>query len=100
MDIEVLYIADCPNVETARAHVAEAIARAGVADAAVRERVVTSPEEASRHGMSGSPTILIDGRDPFASSSVVPSLACRLYRAGAATAGSPSVEQLLAVLSA
>ena len=35
-------------------------------------------EEAARYGMQGSPTILIDGRDPFAEPGAAASLSCRL----------------------
>jgi hypothetical protein len=45
--------------------------------------------------MHGSPTLLINGVDPFAAPGQAPGLACRLYRdvAGRA-AGAPTVEAL------
>ncbi|MEY9966856.1 hypothetical protein ABIA33_004921 [Streptacidiphilus sp. MAP12-16] len=58
---------------------------------------VTTQDEAARWGMTGSPTVLIDGVDPFASpgaapsvSCPAPSVSCRLYRgADGRVEGSP-----------
>ena len=45
--------------------------------------------------MRGSPTLLIDGVDPFAEPGQQPSLSCRLYRDdGGRIAPAPSVRQL------
>jgi len=45
--------------------------------------------------MHGSPTLLIDGVDPFGPPDQRPSLSCRLYRdAAGRPAGAPSVEAL------
>ncbi|HET6192893.1 MAG TPA: hypothetical protein VFE59_38505, partial [Trebonia sp.] len=52
---------------------------AGRPGVSVEYRVVSTPEEAARYGMQGSPTILIDGRDPFAEPGAAASLSCRLY---------------------
>jgi len=41
--------------------------------------VVTSQADAERLGMTGSPTLLADGADPFARPGLLPSLSCRLY---------------------
>jgi hypothetical protein len=74
VEIDLLYVPDCPNRALARDHLADALTQAGVA-AIVREREVRSAEEATRFGMRGSPTILVDGRDPFAAVADAPSLA-------------------------
>src|SRR3990170_6730893 len=67
MDIDLLYVPDCPHRSLARDHVDLALARTR-RRAVVREREIHSSEEADRLGMRGSPTILIDGQDPFADS--------------------------------
>jgi hypothetical protein len=41
--------------------------------------VVTSQIDAERVGMTGSPTLLADGTDPFARPGDIPSVSCRLY---------------------
>lgn len=98
MDIELLYVPDCPNRETARRHLDAALAEHGLA-AVVREREVASPEDADRFGMHGSPTIRVDGRDPFADPGASPSLSCRLYHSEHGASGAPTVAQLAAVLA-
>jgi hypothetical protein len=92
MRIDLLHVADCPNLVVTRDRVVMALGRAGVA-ATVHEREVTTPEEAERSGMSGSPTILIDGVDPFRGAG--PSLACRLYRSDDTAEGAPPLDALI-----
>ena len=57
------------------------------------ERQVDSDADAKRWGMRGSPTILIDGDDPFGTEADEPSMSCRLYAGGA-----PTVADLAAAL--
>jgi hypothetical protein len=97
VDIDLLYIADCPNRQLARRHLDVALARTELA-AVIREREVTSSEEATRLGMRGSPTILINGRDPFADGPGTTALSCRLYRNEARLSGAPTVDEIVAVL--
>jgi hypothetical protein len=74
MKLEVLHVTDCPNVRPMLDRLAEA------ADLTVATREVTTDTEATRSGMNGSPTLLINGIDPFASSDQGASgLSCRLY---------------------
>jgi hypothetical protein len=98
VDIELLYVPDCPNRDTARRHLDAAIAEQGLA-AVVREREVASQAEADRFGMNGSPTIRVGGRDPFAGPDARPSLSCRLYHGEHGASGVPTVAQLSAVLA-
>ncbi|MFF5014922.1 hypothetical protein [Streptomyces sp. NPDC001165] len=49
-------------------------------DAEVERIEVDDPEQATRPGMTGSPTVLIDRVDPFAVPGAPASLSCRLYR--------------------
>lgn len=46
---------------------------------AVTRQVITDADQAARYGMHGSPTLLIDGRDPFSGPGEPATLACRLY---------------------
>ncbi|MFF0446266.1 alkylmercury lyase family protein [Streptomyces sp. NPDC004609] len=56
---------------------------------------VTDPAEAARLGMTGSPTVLIDGTDPFTTPGTPASVSCRLYRGPDGTVdGAPSVPEL------
>jgi hypothetical protein len=96
--LEILHIADCPGVVLFEQRIAEAIA--GVrADVVVTRRVFDSDSAATDAGMTGSPTLLIDGHDPFAEPGLVASLSCRLYRAdGGGVDRAPSVTALRAAL--
>jgi hypothetical protein len=99
VDIHLLYVADCPNHAIARVRVDIALERTQLV-AIVREREVQSGEEAERLGMHGSPTILIDGHDPFAGIDDPATLSCRLYPGAQGFNGAPTVEQLVEALGA
>lgn len=55
--------------------------------------------EAEELGFIGSPTVLVDGRDPFARGGEPVAMACRVFRTPDGLAGSPTVEQLVEALS-
>ncbi|MGC7103049.1 hypothetical protein ACPZ19_51035 [Amycolatopsis lurida] len=97
MRVQILAVPDCPNLTPLRRRLAEALADRD--DLAITTEVVDTVEQAVRLGMNGSPTLLIDGIDPFAEPGQAPSLSCRLYRdeSGNPT-GVPSVPQLRAAL--
>lgn len=99
VDVTVLYLADCPHWQTALERVEAASARTGVR-VQLNTREVESAQEAEVLGFTGSPTILLDGADPFAQPGSVPALACRVYSSPAGLAGSPSVNQLAEALTA
>ncbi|MET8681737.1 hypothetical protein ABZW18_30180 [Streptomyces sp. NPDC004647] len=62
--------------------------------------VITNEAEAARYGMHGSPTLLINGTDPFATPDTAVSVSCRIYRAAdGRTTGAPSVEQVADALT-
>jgi hypothetical protein len=93
MQLTVLAVPDCPNAPVLEDRLATVLdGRAGVL---VSHEVIASEADAVRWGMQGSPTVLIDGVDPFAQPGQPPSLSCRLYRDehGRAT-GAPSAGQL------
>lgn len=98
MTVTLLYFPGCPNWRTAEANLHSALAEVGV-EATVQRRVVDTLEDAERQGFPGSPTVLIDGRDPFAEPTAVPALSCRVYRTDAGIAGAPTVAQLRSALA-
>jgi hypothetical protein len=99
MELILLTVPDCPNAAAFEERLAAALA--SHPGAAVRRRVIMSELEAAEAGMHGSPTLLIDGTDPFAAPRQPPSLSCRLYRdAAGRTEAVPSVQELRRVLSA
>ena len=57
--------------------------------------MIDTVEQAERWGMHGSPTVRVDGRDPFAAPGTPASVSCRLYREEDGRAqGAPSVARL------
>jgi hypothetical protein len=99
LDVRLLYFDDCPNWRIAHARLEEALAALGADPGAVVCEEVTTAEQAVATGFRGSPTILVDGVDPFAHPDDPAGLACRLYRTAAGLQPAPTVEQLRAVLS-
>ncbi len=95
MNVTLLYFQGCPNWTVADARLA---ALSDELDLTVERRLVQTPEEAEAAGFRGSPTILVDGRDPFATGDEPPGLACRIYQTPQGPQGAPTVEQLRAAL--
>lgn len=99
MRVELLYFDGCPNWQLADERLRDALTLAGRDEVRVEHRRVTTPEHAEATGFRGSPTVLVDGRDPFADPGAPAGLSCRVFRTEAGVTGAPTVEQLLAVLS-
>lgn len=98
MRITVLIVPDCPNAPVVRQRIDAALA-GRVVD--VETLTVADEAEAVSSGMTGSPTILIDGSDPFRQGGAVPSLSCRVYRHyDGHMDGAPSVDELRRALAA
>ncbi|MGA5215235.1 organomercurial lyase [Streptomyces cinereoruber] len=98
MQITVLTVPDCPNGPVVRERIAAALdGRA----AEVELLEITEQADAEQTGMTGSPTVLIDGTDPFAQAGAAPSVSCRIYRdADGGADGAPSVDELRRALAA
>ncbi len=99
MKIELLSVPDCPNHALALSRIIEALHAAEVTVAEISERVITSDADAHELGMHGSPTILIDGCDPFSEAGTPASMSCRLYRSDAGFDGAPNVADLVAAIT-
>ncbi len=99
MKVELLWSSGCPNWRETHARLRQAVALAGV-DADVVLVEVTTPEDAERRRFRGSPTVLVEGRDPFADESAPVGLSCRVFRTPEGLRGAPTVEQLVEVLRA
>ncbi|MFH5824773.1 thioredoxin family protein [Georgenia sp. AZ-5] len=100
MKIELLYFAGCPNWQVAHARLSDALARAGLADQDVDLVEVTTDEDAEVLRFAGSPTVLINGVDPFPGTEGAHGLACRMYVGPTGIAGSPTVEQMVQAITA
>ena len=95
MALEILQVPGCPGADLLAARLDGLLA----GRARVTRRVVASQAEAERLGMTGSPTLLADGADPFARPGLLPAVSCRLYRdEHGHQVPSPSATQLRAAL--
>lgn len=97
MDVRLLYFDGCPNWQETDSRLREAIALAGL-DVSPEYVDVATPEDAERLRFRGSPTVLIDGRDPFADAAAPVGLSCRVFRTPDGLRGAPTVAQLVEVL--
>lgn len=97
MEITLQYFDGCPNWEILDGRLVELLD--GRSDIRVTRQLVETAEEAERLGFHGSPTVLVDGVDPFADEHAPVGLACRVFRTPAGLAGSPTVEQLYEAIS-
>lgn len=88
MDVTLLYFEECPNWRTADERLRDAVARSG-RDVVVRREAIRTPEEAGRLGLRGSPTVLVDGHDPFSDPDAPTGLGCRIYRSATGPEGLP-----------
>ena len=98
MEITVLAVPGCPNAAVFEERLAAALVdRPG----AVTRLEIADERAAVQAGMHGSPTLLINGTDPFAPPGQTASLSCRLYRDNAGLTGpAPSVEALRQAIAA
>ena len=93
--IELLYFPECPHWRLAQERLSEVAGRVGLS---IELQLVTTEEEAERVSFRGSPTILVNGVDPFADGDEPIGLSCRIYRTPDGYAGSPTVAQIEAAL--
>ena len=94
VEIEVLVVPNCPNEEAALSLIRRAISGTNVQDAPVHTTVIRTEQEAVRRSFTGSPTILINGEDPFDEPDTAFGLACRLYPTPDGPRGVPALADL------
>lgn len=92
MDVTLLYFDDCPHWLATSMHLDTLLAEHE--ELSVTRRIVDTPEEAERSGFRGSPSVLVNGVDPFADAGVPVGLSCRIYQTPDGPAGSPTLDQL------
>ncbi|MEA2003311.1 MAG: thioredoxin family protein [Actinomycetota bacterium] len=93
MRVQLLYFDDCPNYEATITLLREVLSTDGSSQEIELVNVDT-PEAAERWQFRGSPTILIDGQDPFLDMDAPVGLSCRIYLTPDGLAGSPTLAEL------
>lgn len=99
VDVELQVVADCPNDAPATALLRRLLDEVGASASPIRRTVVTSPQQAADLGFAGSPTILINGVDPFAVTDRNLGLSCRMYPTASGRAGLPEPAALRSAIS-
>ncbi len=97
MRVQLLYFDGCPHWSLMEKRLREALTLSGISEA-IEHSLVETPEQADEHRFAGSPSILLNGRDPFAAPTSEFGLTCRVYSTPDGSAGVPTVEQLVAAI--
>jgi hypothetical protein len=92
MIVDLMYFEGCPHWRETSNHL-EAL-RQVQGGFEVRLVEVTTPELANEWRFHGSPSVTINGVDPFSDSEAPVGLTCRTYMTDLGIAGSPTREQL------
>ena len=100
VEVELLLVPDCPSSHPAQELLRSTLRAAGLAGTPIRVSVIESQHGAEQRGFVGSPTILVNGLDPFAQPELPAALACRVYPGPGGTLGLPAAEQLRAAITA
>lgn len=96
MNVTLLYFDDCPNWLETDQHL-RALA-AEHPDMVVERRLVETVEDAEATRFHGSPSVIVNGVDPFADTDAPVGLSCRMYQTPNGPAGSPTLHQLREVI--
>jgi len=93
VDIELLVVEDCSNEAAAAELITTAVAETRL-HATVTRTIIASHAQAEQRGFAGSPTILLNGSDPFGRPDAPPALSCRVYSTPDGLRGVPGLREL------
>lgn len=95
--ITIQYFDGCPHWTLADQRVEAVLRRLDMHEVKVAHELIDSPEAAERAQFRGSPTVLVNGRDPFAREDQPFGLNCRVYETEEGPQGAPTEAQLQAL---
>lgn len=97
MKVQLLYFDGCPHWMVLEERLKEALDL--IDDPSTTEYLqVETQDEAERLQFAGSPSIRLNGNDPFASPASATGLSCRVYATPDGPSGSPTLDQLVSAL--
>ena len=98
MHVSLLYFAGCPNHHATQVLLDALLDEAGW-DGTIQMINVDSPERAEALEFRGSPTVLINGNDPFLDTDAPVGLSCRIYPIDGGFRGTPPEQALRAAIA-
>ena len=98
MKITLQYFDGCPHWMLADERVRHVLGAFPSDDVTLEYQFIDSPETADRLGFHGSPTILIDGWDPFVTGIEQVGMSCRVFRTEDGIQGAPTEAALRELL--
>jgi len=93
MEVSLLYFDGCPNHHTTLTLLESLLDETGWGGT-IQLVNVDSPEKAKELDFRGSPTVLLDGVDPFLDQEAPVGLTCRIYATGLEYQGTPPEQEL------
>jgi len=94
MKVTIQYSEGCPHWKLADERVRKILRGLSPDDVMLEYQLIDSPETAERVRFHGSPTILIDGRDPFATGTEPVGMTCLVFRTEDGVQGAPTEAEL------
>jgi hypothetical protein len=98
MDVSLLYFDGCPNHHDTQVLLHALLVEAGW-DGTIQMVIVDALEQAEELEFRGSPTVLINGKDPFLDTEVPFGLSCRIYPTDEGYQGTPPEQGLRAAIA-
>jgi hypothetical protein len=98
MHVSLLYFDGCPNHHATQVLLDALLDEAGW-DGTIQMINVDSPERAEALEFRGSPTVLINGDDPFLDTDAPVGLSCRIYPIDGGFRGTPPEQALRAAIA-
>jgi hypothetical protein len=96
--VRLQYLEGCPSWPVAEDRLRQILKELGRSDVSIELERVETLARAQEVAFRGSPTVLVDGEDPFLDEDAQVGLACRIYRTEQGPEGAPSLAQLRAAL--
>lgn len=98
MKVTIQYFDGCPHWKLAEQRVRRVLEGMSSDDVTLDYELIDSPETAERVGFHGSPTILVDGRDPFVTGIEQVGMSCRVFSTEDGIQGAPTEAEIRKLL--
>ncbi len=99
MKVTIQYFDGCPHWKLADERVRKILRGLPADNVTLEYQLIDSPETAERVRFHGSPTILVDGQDPFATGTEPVGMTCRVFRTEQGVQGAPTEAQLKRIIA-